>query len=181
MTKRSSGQFVRNKGDFYRTWDPRCVAPLLPFLAPSTPFVEPCAGDGVLVDHLKAAGHWPVWVMDLEPKRADVNVGDAMKLVSHWGDDVRIITNPPWTRTILHPLIRHLGQIAPTWLLFDADWAHTAQARPFLPWCHLIVSVGRVKWIEGSRHFGKDNAAWYLFDYSRPAPFGGPVFINGGE
>jgi hypothetical protein len=28
----------------------------------------------------------------------------------------------------------------------------------------MIVSVGRVKWIEGSKNTGKDNCAWYLFD-----------------
>ena len=51
----------------------------------------------------------------------------------------------------------------PTWLLFDADWAHTKQARPYLKYCDKIVSVGRVKWIPDSKMTGKDNCAWYLF------------------
>jgi hypothetical protein len=38
------------------------------------------------------------------------------------------ITNPPWDRKVLHPLIEHLSSIAPTWLLFDADWMHTKQS-----------------------------------------------------
>ena len=30
--------------------------------------------------------------------------------------------------------------------------------------CEKIVSVGRVKWIPGSKMTGKDNCCWYLFD-----------------
>jgi hypothetical protein len=74
------------------------------------------------------------------------------------------ITNPPWDRKILHPLIVHLSDQAPTWLLFDADWMHTRQAAPFMPRLRKIVSVGRVKWIPDSTMTGKDNCAWYLFD-----------------
>jgi len=64
----------------------------------------------------------------------------------------------------------------PTWLLFDADWAHTKQAIPYLEMCLKIVAVGRVKWIEGSEGPGKDNAAWYLFD-AKQAPCR-PVFYG---
>jgi hypothetical protein len=75
-----------------------------------------------------------------------------------------IITNPPWGRSILHPMIMHFSAMRPTWLLFDADWMHTRQAAPFMPWLRKIVSVGRVKWIPDSKMTGKDNSAWYLFD-----------------
>jgi hypothetical protein len=30
--------------------------------------------------------------------------------------------------------------------------------------CSDIVTIGRVKWFEGSKHTGKDNHAWYRFD-----------------
>jgi hypothetical protein len=40
-------------------------------------------------------------------------------------------------------------------------WASTVQAAPFLPRCSDIVAVGRVKWIEGTKHTGFDNFAWY--------------------
>jgi hypothetical protein len=53
--------------------------------------------------------------------------------------------------------------LAPTWLLFDADWAYTRQAAPFLKYCAKIVVIGRVKWIEDSDMAGKDNSCWYLF------------------
>jgi hypothetical protein len=42
-----------------------------------------------------------------------------------------------------------------------------------MPACSDIVSIGRVKWIEGSKHTGKDNYGWFRFD-ARHA--GGPVF-----
>ena len=74
------------------------------------------------------------------------------------------ITNPPWNRKILHPLIEHLSNIAPTWLLFDADWMHTKQSIPYLTRLKKVVSIGRVKWIEDSKMTGKDNSCWYLFD-----------------
>jgi hypothetical protein len=75
-----------------------------------------------------------------------------------------IITNPPWDRKILHPMIEHFSSMRPTWLLFDADWMHTKQSTPYMDYCQKIVPVGRVKWIPDSKMTGKDNAAWYLFD-----------------
>jgi hypothetical protein len=87
------------------------------------------------------------------------------------------ITNPPWDRPVLHAIIDNLA--GPwghtTWLLLDADWMHTKQARDYLQRCVLIVSVGRVKWIEGSKHTGKDNCCWYRFD---PGHKGGPHLIG---
>ena len=64
----------------------------------------------------------------------------------------------------MHRLIAHFQRIAPTWLLIDYDWSATKQAAPFMPHCSDIVTIGRVKWIEGSKHTGKDNHAWYRFD-----------------
>ena len=58
----------------------------------------------------------------------------------------------------------------PTWLLFDADWAHTKQSAPYMTSCVKIVSIGRVKWIEDSKMTGKDNCAWYLFDANHNSP-----------
>jgi hypothetical protein len=63
-------------------------------------------------------------------------------------------------------MIDRFATTHPTWLLFDADWAHTKQSTPYMAYCAKIVSVGRVKWIEGSKMTGKDNCAWYLFDKS---------------
>ena len=89
-----------------------------------------------------------------------------------------IITNPPWNRKILHPMIEHFSSLAPTWLLFDADWMHTKQSAQYLTKLKKVVSIGRVKWIEGSSSVGKDNCCWYLFDNTdmvKPIEFWGRV------
>lgn len=159
MGKRSD--FERRPRDFYPT--PReAVLPLLPHLAPGTRFVEPCAGDGALIDALTAAGHVCARAWDIEPRRDDIDQLDALtRLV---GNIDCFITNPPWDRRVLHPMIEHFSDQHPTWLLFDADWQHTRQSVPFLPRLRRIVSVGRVKWIPDSTMTGKDNCAWHLFD-----------------
>ena len=104
----------------------------------------------------------------------DISGGfDALNFVAGVCD--YIITNPPWTREILHMMIVHFSDQRPTWLLFDADWVHTKQAIPYLPRLRKIVSVGRVKWIKDSPYSGKDNCAWHLFDKPcvEPAQFFG--------
>ena len=57
--------------------------------------------------------------------------------------------------------------------MIDLDWAATKQARPFLPSCSDIVSIGRVRWIAGTKMFGKENYAWYRFDAHH---LSGPIF-----
>lgn len=165
MGKRSN--FERVARDFYPT-PAEAVTPLLPHLLPATGFCEPCAGDGALVDHLTAAGHTCFGASDIDPRRADVSYADALTILAFFAEC--FITNPPWDRTILHPLIKHLSSQRPTWLLFDADWMHTRQSAPFIPLLRKIVSVGRVKWIKDSPFTGKDNCCWYLFDARNDLP-----------
>ncbi len=175
MGKRSD--FPRRKNDMYDT--PReAVTPLiahLPISVQGVRFWEPCAGKGDLADGLEAA--WPCGVCtlktDIAPRREDIVERDALDCYP--APFELIITNPPWTRQILHPMIEHFSAMRPTWLLFDADWMHTKQAEPYLEWCRKIVSVGRVKWIPDSPHTGKDNCAWYLFDQRAT---GDPVFCG---
>lgn len=164
MGKRSN--FERIPRDFYPT-PYEAVVPLLPHLPFFCEFVEPCAGDGALIRHLERNGHECVCAFDIEPRDPRVREGDALKYtVVNPG---LFITNPPWTRDTLHPMIDMLSSQAPTWLLFDADWMHTKQSAPFIPYLHKIVSVGRVKWIEDSPFTGKDNCCWYLFDQNSEA------------
>lgn len=170
MGKRSS--FERVERDFYPT-PAEAVVPLLPHIAPRTRFCEPCAGDGALVGHLTAAGHVCASAWDIEPRGPSIDRHDALNRLI--GNIDCFITNPPWRRDILHPLILHLTEQHPAWLLFDADWIHTRQATPYLWLLRKVVSVGRVKWIPDSRFTGKDNCAWHLFD--REAE-GLPVFIG---
>jgi hypothetical protein len=160
-------QFERRERDFYPT-PQEAVVPLLAHIPTGSSFVEPCAGAGDLIDHLEDAGLRCINSFDIEPRRADINRGDARDILFCRAE--YFITNPPWGRRVLHPIIEHLSALAPTWLLFDADWMHTRQAAPYMPLCQKIVSVGRVKWIPDSKFTGKDNACWYLFDANADAP-----------
>lgn len=165
MGKRS--EFERVGKDYYRTIDDRAVTPLLPHLKYGTKFAEVCAGDGTLTDKLVNTGFLRcVAEYDIEPQHDRIKVAsDALNLsVYDLNHADIIITNPPWTRSILHPLIIHLKNLAPTYLLFDADWMHTKQAIPYLDYCTDIISVGRLIWIEGTTMTGKDNVCWYRFD-----------------
>lgn len=172
MGKRSN--FEHRERDFYPT--PRdAVLPLLPYLRGIKTFAEPCAGAGDLVRHLESFGLRCVYQGDIATGQdalaltiADCNGADA------------IITNPPYDtghrRRLMHALIRHLQEIAPTWLLIDFDWAHTKQAALYLPHCSDIVVIPRQQWIPGSDGTGKDNHAWYRFDARHTS---GPAFHNG--
>jgi len=167
--KRSN--FERIPRDFYPTPE-SAVIPLLPHLAPRTEFIEPCAGDGRLCDHLMEAGHICIAGYDIEPRDPRIKSGDAKQftIAPTTYPSVIFITNPPWERDELHTIIARLSSLRPTWLLFDADWMHTKQSAPFMPFLRKIVSVGRVKWIEDSPFTGKDNCCWYLFDQTSEAP-----------
>jgi hypothetical protein len=158
MGKRST--FARRPQDSYAT--PReAVVPLLPHLPKMFTYVEPCAGDGDLVGHLPGKC----------VRSFDVEV-DAL---SNWRTMADlIITNPPWDRNILHPMITHFVERADTWLLIDADWMHTRQSSDYMRLCRKVVSIGRIKWIPDSKMTGKDNCCWYLFSRGR----GRTVFVG---
>ena len=166
MGKRSS--FDRRPNDFYAT--PRqALRPLLPWLKEGTRYIEPCAGKGDLISHLKSAGHTCVGAFDIDPQHPSVVKADARQIESV--DRTKVdcfITNFPWSRPMLHPLIEHCSNLLPTWTLLDAGWWHTDQAEPFHCRTRMIVTVGRVKWIAGSKHNGKDDCCWYLFDFADP-------------
>lgn len=164
MGRRSD--FKRRPMDSYET-PPEPVLPLIPFVEGLT-FAEPCAGRGKLVHALERHGlrccH-----------QGDILYGEDALALDDYGDCDVIITNPPWTRRLMHPLLDHFIKIAPTWLLLDADWCHNLQAAPYLQHCSHIVSIGRVKWMPDSGSTGKDNACWMRFQ--RP-PTGGPKFYG---
>ena len=164
MGKRSG--FERKPRDFYPT-PFAAVEPLIEHLPRKFTFSEPCAGDGQLCRHLEYFGGVCMWASDIEPQLAGIakndfsEIGDFEIMESGF-----IITNPPWDRTILHPIIEHFAPKKPTWLLFYADWVHTKQSVPYIKYLHKIISVGRIKWFGNMT--GKDNCAWHLFDYTTP-------------
>ncbi|MBX5001862.1 hypothetical protein HJB72_28480 [Rhizobium lentis] len=167
MGKRSA--FQRIERDAYQTIDPKAVQKLIPHLRGVRTFAEPCAGEGYLVGQLQDAG----LVCTYE---GDIAYGyDALTYPFNENDFDVIICNCPWERSTLHAMILRFQAMAPTWLLFDADWAHTKQSAPFLDQCSHIISVGRLKWIPDTKMTGKENCAWYRFDVQHT---GGPRFIG---
>lgn len=182
MGKRGA-TLVRRKNDAYDT-PAHAVEPLLAHLDPAMKFIEPCAGKGDLARYLYSKGHRPRLLFDIKPRATHMglpgNVGMLSTFEIHRGnaatfrlsdaasDAERFITNPPWTWELLVPIILNLYWQAPTWLLLSADLIHNERFSPFEPICRDIVSVGRVRWMEGHEsdkgHAPYDNAAWYLFD-----------------
>jgi hypothetical protein len=163
MGKRSN--FERIPRDFYPT-PLAAVPPLIPHLRGVHTFAEPCCGDGALVNHLEAHGLRCVY-------QGDISTGQDALAITDYGKADSIITNPPYTRPLMHALIRYFQVIAPTWLLVEQDWCATKQAVSYLGSCSDIVAIGRVRWIEGTTMSGYENFAWCRFDASHSA---GPVF-----
>ena len=166
MGKRSN--FERIDKDLYRTFDKRAGDALRPYLPHACTYVEPCCGHGDLIKNLSRFPNIRC------VRSTDISAPycvDAMTLDESSLEGVDyIITNPPWTRSILHPMIEHFAKLRPTWLLFDADWAHTKQSIELQrKYCNQIVSVGRLIFIPGTKTGGKDNCAWYLFDANKSA------------
>jgi hypothetical protein len=147
MGKRSD--FPRRPQDDYAT-PLAALKPLLPHLDPKLMIIDPCPGEYCLVNHLNDGDFFAIGLP-----------GDAR--TTCYDIPLVFVTNPPWTRSILHPIIENLSNQATTWLLFDADWMHCKQSIPYLPRLRQIVSVGRVKWIPDSPYTGKDNCAWHMF------------------
>lgn len=174
MAKRSS--FPRRASDKYLT-PFEATVPLVPFLTPGSTFIEPCAGDGRLVRHLERHGLICVGSFDKEPDSLFVRHGDALV------DDLPacdvVVTNFPWTRELMHPLIDRMMRHAPTWCIHDSDWAHTVYKRlpitvpDLMKHCSHILAIGRVRWIDDTTKKGKDNVCWYRFDINHTT---GPKF-----
>ena len=122
-------------------------------------FVDPCAGTGELLGHLADLGFFGVGLV-IAPRGPGIRQADALFDVLPAGTR---ITHPVWDRKILHPLIETLSDGGKTWMLIDADWMHTRQAKPLLPRLRKVVSIGRVKWIPNSPTTGKENVCWYCF------------------
>lgn len=168
MGKRSS--FEREPRDYYRTVDPRAVPPLLRFLKPGTKYLELFAGRGDLIKQLSSAGMVCELATDIEPQARGIMRADAFKLKPK---GKLIISNPPWTREILHKIIEHFVQENDLWLLFDAAWPQTKQSVEILDrYCTDIAAVGRLKWFEKGDHREKghdpmDDCSWYRFSRNK--------------
>jgi len=178
LGKRSD--FPRREKDWYAT-PYSAVLPLLPHLAPRTRFAEPCVGDGALVRHLERHGHTCYWGSDIEDRSAPVDaygvevikkypVADALTLTTPLKQAGCIITNPPYDKSVLFPMIDHFAEQNTTFLLLNADFMHNVGSGRFLRRCSMIISIGRIKWIAGSKNGGMENFAWFRFDQKHEGP-----------
>lgn len=163
-----NSNFERKERDYYPT-PLKPVLPLFPHIVVpyagrgyKAKFIEPCAGDGRLIRHLESQGHQCVYACDIEPQAEGIEKKDVLFFDAKLPECDLIITNPPWKRELLHPMIDIFRNHAPTWLLLDSDWKDTIQAAPFMRHCAKVVSVGRVSWEENGVD-GKDNCSWYFF------------------
>lgn len=158
-------RFAKKALDTYDTIDPRAVAALRPHIRELTRFIEPCAGKGDLVRQLQAIGLQCLDQFDIAPRAEGIRQADALS--GDYAFDFRwraIITNPPFEWPLLGQLINTwLLQADTTWLLLEANWAHTIRATPFMAHCRRIVSIGRLRWVEGSGHSSTKDYAWYEF------------------
>jgi len=151
-------RFDRNPRDFYPT-PYEAVIPLLECLKPKTKFIEPCAGNYALANHLIKHGHICQKAFDIEPQNKLVKTKNALDI----NKASMFITNPPFHKKLLLPLLDHFINVADTWLLLPADYMHNKYFSKYLDNCKIIISIGRVKWIQNSKMSSTDNFAWYMF------------------
>lgn len=136
------------------------------------PVIEPFAGDGGLARKLSYnCDAEVVWLSDIDPRPSV----DGLTIIrrADWKDGLRqkhssksvVVTNPPWKKDLIIDLVYDCVDLGiESTLLLSGNLLHTAYFNKLLyPHCYSICSVGRLKWIPGSQHTSKDDAAWYHF------------------
>ena len=168
MGKRSPGHDARPR-DFWPT-PPEGIRPLLRLsdeVQPSKRFIEPCAGDGALVSGLEMNGWTCELALDLEPQVPGILKHDASMLSRREElrgiDDPLIVTNPPWARKLIEPLLDDWFTFAhQIWLLHPLDWLANQWMGRFNRHIDMIVPIGRVSWLQNGQA-GKENSTWVRY------------------
>lgn len=174
-----------NPSDFWAT-PKEAVTPLLQHLPMRFGFYEPCAGARDLVHHLEVANSkcHCLSASDIAPRHEFVIELDALtfafNLMSesqeyHYSDDNYefIITNPPFSRenmALCKQMIHDFMHARKTWLLLPFGMAANIGMRNLMKKCAQFVTIGRVKWIPGSRNKETRDMAWFLFDKNHTGP-----------
>jgi hypothetical protein len=176
MGKREEVKKPKKDRDFYATIDTDAVTPLLPYIRGCS-YAEPFYGNGDLEDLLMDVAICS-WRSDIRETVRSSAVMPAQKLHScHTTTCDMIISNPPFTKSVLLPCIDHLSKLLPTWLLLPADMLHNKYMTPYMKKCSMVLSVGRLCWFpsdEGKMIKGVDNYCWYKFvDYDTETVFKG--------
>ena len=164
MSKRSN--FKKVDKEFYPTTDPKVMVPKFVSSIEGKTYAEPCYGEGDLEDMLMDVATCK-WRSDIRNTVATSEEMDALEVTPY---DVRecdlIITNPPFSKNVLLPLIDHFISLKPTWLLLPADYMHNLYFSPYMSKCSRVVSIGRVCWFpeEGKKVSSTDNFCWYFWE-----------------
>lgn len=164
MSKRTATESAKkNPKDFWPT-PYRAVVPLVPHLTPLDVFVEPCAADGQLVRHLLRHLQVCLSAFDIIPRGGGVQWGDAA--TAEYDRNVQVITNPPFRRSLLEPLLDRWIGFVPCWLLLPSDYAINIWTNPYMRYVDKIVPIGRVSWMNNGVG-GMENYAWFHFSLDR--------------
>lgn len=161
MSKRTrTASAVENPRNFWPT-PYAALVPLLEDMRPGRAFVEPCAGDYRLAGWLEDHGHLCVGAYDIKPQNGRVEQADALTRRPL----AEIVTNPPFARHLLEPLMRHwlLTHKVPMTLLLPLDMVANLWCAPYAPHISRIVPVGRVSWL-GNGQGGYENYVWFRFE-----------------
>lgn len=148
MGKRSSYEKIPK--DFYATIDPKAIPPNLVKYIKGKTYAEPCYGNGDLEGLVRPYGAYCGWRSDIR----DVENAYQLDGLVITGQDLEkcdiILTNPPYTKDILLPLIEHWTKLKPTWLLLPATFMHVKYASPYMAKCSNIISIGRLYFFENT-------------------------------
>lgn len=145
-------KFERKDRDYYPTIDPDALPEKFLEFIDGKEYWEPCAGDGsldYLIEKASALNTYCVQASDIEPQDGTITPLDALEITkemfSNSGADC-FITNPPFSKKLLFPLLDHLPNIAPTWLLLRASTLHNKRMKKYWKNCSQVVSIGRLGW-----------------------------------
>lgn len=124
---------------------------------------EPCAGDGRLIRGLAPHGLFCVQAHDLVPQGAGIRIGNALNLPISGRP---IITNPPYAKSLLEPLLDHWIGRTEVWLLLPSDMMVNKWTNPYMRFVDRILPIGRVSWMENGKA-GFENSVWFRFSTDR--------------
>lgn len=199
MSKRTL-DLPRQPRDLYESWDSNIVHPMAPLWSsyddPSRAvrYIEPFCGSGELIANMASkCDAQCVYASDIEPLPKTKGVPNDLEFRKHnvfesaadlpsFCDEVNathFISNPPWVNDKasdfqLLRIINTLAEVRPTWLLLNANFAFNKRSSDAMAICTDIITVGRLKWIKGSRFSATEDSAWFLFD-PKTATGSGPV------
>jgi len=166
--KREANKKEKSPRDYYSTIDPDAIKPLLPYLHDKK-YYEPCGGSGELITLVNALSNAKcLGSCDIHPLKEGIIQKSCMSLSQKdlLGVDF-LLSNPPFTKENLLPMIDHLASLKPTWLLLPADMLHNLYMVQHLRYCDIVLSVGRLCWFpdeKGKFVKGVDNYCFYRFD-----------------